>query len=800
MRRGIGFLASLVLILSVFLLFPQPAFAQWSGWASEGGLLTSNIAVARNGDGRLEVFVRGTDSALWHKWQVAPNDGWSGWASEGGVLTSDPVLAQNSDGRLEIFVRGTDGALWHKWQVAPNDGWSAWASEGGVLTSQIAVGRNSDGRLEVFVRGTDGALWHKWQVAPNSGWSGWASLGGVITSDPTVAQNADGRLEVFARGTDLAVWHIWQVAPNNGWSGWASLGGVITSDPTVAQNADGRLEILARGTDMALWHIWQTAPSNGWSGWASEGGVLSSNIAVARNADGRLEAFVQGTDGALWHKWQVAPNDGWSGWASLGGIITTEAAAAQNADGRLEVFARGTDMALWHNWQTSASGISVVDMIPASLSAETNQDSEPFLAVHPTNPELMAASAFTPNPAGASSSTAPVFISQDGGNLWLLNNVVLSAGMTSDITHASTGRNSTLYAGILRRPGGLLLNEQFTSNFLSSATMTAQSSRGNVDQPFVQVAVAGSNDRIYVGNNDFNALPRSATVDVSLNGGSAWNSVRIECRNTSGQDGPSIRPTVARDNTVYAAFFGWRSFSGGIATSDVVVVRDDNGATGANPFRNLTDPGDGLCGRRVVQGVTIPWVNGPALGQQRIGSNLTIAADPNNSATVYISWADRVGNGDIYTIHVRRSTDRGQTWSNDLRTLTDATNPALAVASNGTVGLLYQQVSNNRWVTHLEQTRNAFTNVRDTILSTVPTNTPAPQFQPYLGDYDFLLAVGGEFRGIFSANNTPDLGNFPQGVKYQRRANFTTKQLLNASGGVVAISIDPFYFTVPVMR
>jgi hypothetical protein len=92
------------------------------------------------------------------------SEGWSGWASEGGVLTSNIAVGQNEDGRLEAFVRGTDQALWHKWQTAPNSGWSGWLSEGGVLTSDIAVGHNADGHLEVFVRGTDNALWHNWQT------------------------------------------------------------------------------------------------------------------------------------------------------------------------------------------------------------------------------------------------------------------------------------------------------------------------------------------------------------------------------------------------------------------------------------------------------------------------------------------------------------------------------------------------------------------------------------------------------------------------------------------------------------
>jgi hypothetical protein len=92
------------------------------------------------------------------------------------------MWATNADGRLEVFVRGTDDALWHNWQTAPTNGWSGWASLGGVISSEPEVAANADGRLEVFVRGTDNALWHNWQTAPNNGWSGWASLGGIIAS------------------------------------------------------------------------------------------------------------------------------------------------------------------------------------------------------------------------------------------------------------------------------------------------------------------------------------------------------------------------------------------------------------------------------------------------------------------------------------------------------------------------------------------------------------------------------------------------------------------------------------------
>ncbi len=325
-----------------------------------GRWLEKISCVVDNSDGRLEVFGVGGNRAVWHNWQENPHAGpWSGWASLGGVVTSDPVTVDNSDGRLELFARGADNALWHNWQTAPHAGpWSGWASLGGIITSDPAVVCNSDGRLEAFARGTDGALWHIWQTAPHAGpWSGWASLGGVITTDPAAVVNSDGRIEVFARGTDNALWHIWQTAPHAGpWSGWFSLGGAIESDPAVFDNSDGRLEVFARGTDNALWHLYQETPHAGpWSAWTSLGGVLMGDPQVIDNSDGRLEVFARGTDKALWHNWQSAPHAGpWSGWSSLGGVIVSDPSLAVNSDGRLEVFALGLDGALWHIWQDAA--------------------------------------------------------------------------------------------------------------------------------------------------------------------------------------------------------------------------------------------------------------------------------------------------------------------------------------------------------------------------------------------------------------------------------------------------------------
>ena len=71
--------------------------------------------LGRAGDGRLEVAVIGGDQQLYSRWQVDPSRSglWANWTPLGGqAIRAGVALAANHAGQLELFVVGSDGALY----------------------------------------------------------------------------------------------------------------------------------------------------------------------------------------------------------------------------------------------------------------------------------------------------------------------------------------------------------------------------------------------------------------------------------------------------------------------------------------------------------------------------------------------------------------------------------------------------------------------------------------------------------------------------------------------------------------
>jgi hypothetical protein len=483
--------------------------------------------------------------------------------------------------------------------------------------------------------------------------------------------------------------------------------------------------------------------------------------------------------------------------------------------------------------QPAWSQISVVNMIPQTESNEEHQDSEPHLAVDKTDPSTMAATAFTPVLPGAG-DLAPLFVSLDGGLTWTQNSIIPSAmdsgTGTRDITVGFGGASHFLYLALIRDHPGFP-DDVDTQVYRTSDLAAVPSLIGTractdpdtcPDLPWVQAATVlggkdAGKDRAWVAMNDMTVKPQSASIFQSLDAGiltPSFDPVVVEKRGTDPQDAPAVRVATHPNGTTYSLFNHWLSFPcntedlngnclAGNANADVVVVRDDAwGAGGPPPYEAVKDSVDTIAGQRVVKNIKVPWRVGGFLAGQRLGAgDLSIAVDPRNSDTVYIVYSDTPVNENTHNLHLRRSPDGGETWSMaDLLLVLRGKNPALAINSHGVVGFLYQQVTgvgaSEHWETHFRRSADGSA-WDDVILANGPTGVGAPavQFQPYLGDYDFLTSVGKNFYGIFSTANNPGPASFPAGVIYQRNVNPSpTPHLVRLDGTTtVKPSIDPFF-------
>ncbi|TME44418.1 MAG: hypothetical protein E6I60_16785 [Chloroflexi bacterium] len=188
-------------------------FATTTPWYSVGGVLASSPAVTSWGLNRTDVFGRGTDNALWHRfWN---GTAWSAWESLGGVLTASPGAVSWGPNHLDVFVRGTDHAVWHRsWD---GTSWATWDSVGGIATTAPEAASWGPGRLDVVVGGTDNALWHR-------SWNGTAGRSRDLGSERGgVRVGPDRRLRPRQRQRPLA--------PFRGWRGHLEGVGVVGWSP-----------------------------------------------------------------------------------------------------------------------------------------------------------------------------------------------------------------------------------------------------------------------------------------------------------------------------------------------------------------------------------------------------------------------------------------------------------------------------------------------------------------------------------------------------------------------------------------
>ena len=283
-------------------------------------MLVSLFAVVSSATGVSGTVMAGTGPAA-TSWGVGPvlfavdtsgHVWWneSSWSSIGGVATSSPAATTPNFNAvvLDVFVRGTNGALYERPTLNNGASWGAWSNLGGQLAADTGPAACSwgAGRVDVFVQGTDGALWHKGSTNSGASWSNWQSLGGKLTSSPAASPPATNQISVFVHGTDGACWYIdWT---GTAWSSWKSLGGQLAPHTGAGvmgvvfnTTTDARgYEVFVQGTDHQLW--WQDFGRAGsaWSRLPACPEVLSaSSPAVVFSHSGHTEVWVSTTSGNL---------------------------------------------------------------------------------------------------------------------------------------------------------------------------------------------------------------------------------------------------------------------------------------------------------------------------------------------------------------------------------------------------------------------------------------------------------------------------------------------------------------------
>jgi len=315
-------------------------------------------AAAAPGDPVAVMFGRGMDHGVWFRMRTDAA-GWQEWKALGGLTTGTPSGELLPDGRIAVFIRGWDGALWMRSTAYPGDMtiWAEWESLGGqILDAPIATHatwETQSGWADVFVivRGTDRRLYDR-TYSGSGGWSGWAGPGQVPYSGPvtvsssTFSITAAGLIDngngwatsinlTGAIGGEAYIGGPLLEAPlfsgtladstaigrltdrslgfkQPGLYNYVPLGGIVTHGPTRGPRAT----VLGRGVDAGVW----TFDLASWS-WASLGGRALEAPVGAPASSARFLLTVRGLDHGVWARWSDDTTGVWGAWENLGGQL-----------------------------------------------------------------------------------------------------------------------------------------------------------------------------------------------------------------------------------------------------------------------------------------------------------------------------------------------------------------------------------------------------------------------------------------------------------------------------------------------
>ncbi len=193
------------------------------------GITISDPTVVSSAPGRIDLFIVGTDNALYHKYSNG-GETWlpseTGYENLGGIIVGQPTVATNWSvyQRLDVFIVGTDEALYHKYYNPYAGAWApsphGFENLGGHLSGnpQVVFANN----LYVLAEGTDHAVYDKyWDgTSWHPGTTSFENLGGQTVGDLSAVSDYFGgrhggaggyRVDLFVIGTDHGLYHKFEV-------------------------------------------------------------------------------------------------------------------------------------------------------------------------------------------------------------------------------------------------------------------------------------------------------------------------------------------------------------------------------------------------------------------------------------------------------------------------------------------------------------------------------------------------------------------------------------------------------------
>ena len=365
---------------------------------------------------------------------------------------------------------------------------------------------------------------------------------------------------------------------------------------------------------------------------------------------------------------------------------------------------------------------------------------EPTIAVHPTNPNIIAAAANIDNH----------YYSTDGGLNWTNKSLNSTYGVWGDPVMVFDKTGNLFFAHLSNPSSGFWLDRIVVQKSTDGGVNFNNGSFAGLNgkQHDKQWLAVDSNNHIYMTWTQFDSYGSSSPNDKtqilfskSINGGTSWstaikiNEVDGDCIDEDNTVEGAV-PAIGPNNEVYVSWAGPaglvfdRSLDGGNTwlTNDIKISDIPGGW-------DFSVPGIDRCNGLPVTACDIS--NGP------------------NRGTIYVNWTDQRNGTNNTDVFLSKSTDGGNTWSSPVKVNNDTTTKHQFLTwmtidqTNGNLYFVFydrRSYNDNRTDVYIAKSTDGGATF---INKKVNQTTFVPNDQIFFGDYTNIAVGNGKVRPIW---------------------------------------------------